>query len=134
MINSIRETPVKVTAGAIALGDYTMLTHNVGRASADVTILKGIQNKDLISLRWDADFIVEVTEENRAKYGYKIAAGALGAILLGPIGLLIGALGAGSSKVIHLAVSLKDGRGFTVEVEPKEWALIRLICKDQILT
>jgi len=124
---------MKVTAGAIPLGDYAMLTHNVGRPSGDVTILNGIQNKNLISLRWDSEFIVEVTEENRQKYSSKISAGALGAVLLGPIGLLIGAIGAGNSKVIHLAVSLKDGRGFTLEVDPKEWAIIRLVCKDQIL-
>lgn len=64
-----------------------------------------------------------VTAENSMSIGKKLGWGIAGAVLLGPIGAIIGGVAGGNSKTRIVAVSFSDGRkalikGSAKEVEP----------------
>jgi hypothetical protein len=64
-----------------------------------------------------------VTDANRASVGRKLGWGIGGAVLLGPVGAVIGALAGGNMKEQAVAVVFKDGRkvmlkGKRSELEP----------------
>ncbi|WP_185982978.1 hypothetical protein [Aureimonas mangrovi] len=72
-----------------------------------------------IALEEVAEFDV-VTEENKASIAGKLGWGALGAIALGPLGLLAGVLGGGNRQERIISVSFKDGRKALLKGTSKE--------------
>lgn len=61
-----------------------------------------------------------VTDENRASVGRKLGWGVGGAILLGPVGAVIGALAGGNMKEQAVAITFKDGRKVMLKGKRKE--------------
>lgn len=61
-----------------------------------------------------------LTEESKSSIMGKAGWGAIGAIALGPLGLLAGVLGGGHSKEICVACEFTDGRKFIATVSPSE--------------
>lgn len=51
-----------------------------------------------------------VTEENKASIMGKVGWGAVGALALGPLGLLAGVLGGGNKRDRVMAIEVRDGR------------------------
>ncbi len=60
-----------------------------------------------------------VTSENSTSVVGKAAWAATGTVLLGPIGLLAGALGGGNKSITQVLVTLTDDRSFLIEGKPK---------------
>lgn len=70
------------------------------------------------------DHIISVevlTEESKTSIMGKAGWGALGAIALGPLGLLAGVLGGGRSKEICVACELDDGRKIIATASASEY-------------
>lgn len=66
-----------------------------------------------------------ITEETRKSAASGIARGAVGAALLGPVGLLAG-LSAKNKSTVTVAVRFKDGKNSLIEVDEKVYkAFIR---------
>lgn len=89
----------------LSLGTLTLIHKNVkGSIFLDKNYLKSVEI---------------VTEENKKKFigtaGWAIA----GTALLGPIGLIAGALAGGRKKEILVACQLKDGKKFLAVVNSK---------------
>ncbi len=61
-----------------------------------------------------------LTEESKSSIMGKAGWGAIGAIALGPLGLLAGVLGGGRSKEICVACEFDDGRKFIATASPSE--------------
>lgn len=61
-----------------------------------------------------------VTEENHKSIAGKLGWGAVGAVTLGPLGLLAGVLGGGNRQSMVVAVAFKDGRKVLLQGKPKE--------------
>ena len=61
-----------------------------------------------------------LTEESKTSILGKAGWGAVGAIALGPLGLLAGVLGGGRSKEICVACELDDGRKFIATASASE--------------
>ncbi|WP_142849785.1 hypothetical protein [Telmatospirillum sp. J64-1] len=66
-----------------------------------------------------------LTEENKKKVAGTLGWAAVGAIALGPIGALGGALLGGRSKEVCFAASLKNGRKFMATTDMKTWQKIQ---------
>jgi len=62
-----------------------------------------------------------MTEESKTSILGKAGWGAVGAIALGPLGLLAGVLGGGRSKEICVACELDDGRKFIATASASEY-------------
>ena len=62
-----------------------------------------------------------LTEESKTSILGKAGWGAVGAIALGPLGLLAGVLGGGRSKEICVACELDDGRKFIATASASEY-------------
>lgn len=69
-----------------------------------------------------------VTDEHRKSAKSGIARGAVGGILLGPIGLLAGGLSAKSKGIYTVAIQFKDGKRSLLEVDDKIYKSIVRAC------
>lgn len=61
-----------------------------------------------------------ISADDKASITGKAVAGAAGMLLLGPVGLLAGALGAGNKRLRTVVLIFKDGRKALVECKPEE--------------
>lgn len=75
----------------------------------------------IINLEKEATEIEVVNEQNAKSIAGMAGAAAIGAVLLGPLGVLGGALIGGNRKVIHFAVCLRDGKRVIGEIGNKDW-------------
>ncbi|MEW5686614.1 MAG: hypothetical protein AB1942_16985 [Pseudomonadota bacterium] len=70
----------------------------------------------------------QVTEEKFAAWGKKAVVGTLGAVALGPVGLVAGALIAGNKKKWLALLTFKDSRKLVLECNPDQyralWSLL----------
>lgn len=69
-----------------------------------------------------------ITEENKHSIMGKAGWGALGAIALGPLGLLAGVLGGGHSKEICVACKFDDGRTLMATISSSEYQDLLKYC------
>lgn len=76
--------------------------------SSDVMPLDQIESVDL------------VTQENKTSVLGKAGWGAVGAIALGPLGLLAGVLGGGNKSMMIMAVKFKNGRKVLLQGKSKD--------------
>ena len=77
----------------------------------------------LSSVGYTAEEVVsvqQVTQENSRSLMSKAGWGAVGAVALGPVGLLAGLLGAGNRTSLVLAVEFKDGKRALIQGQSKE--------------
>ena len=61
-----------------------------------------------------------VTQENKTSVLGKAGWGAVGAIALGPLGLLAGVLGGGNKSMMIMAVKFKNGRKVLLQGKSKD--------------
>lgn len=61
-----------------------------------------------------------INEENQKSIAGKLGWGAVGAIALGPLGLLAGVLGGGNKNIMVVAVSFRDGRKVLLQGKSNE--------------
>ena len=72
----------------------------------------------------DVDELDEVSEENKVKVLGAAGWGTVGALALGPVGLLAGLILGGRGKQVVFAVKFNDGKRALVEVNQKVWKKI----------
>ena len=72
----------------------------------------------------DVDELDEVSEENKVKVLGAAGWGTVGALALGPVGLLAGLVLGGRGKKVVFAVKFNDGKRALVEVNQKVWKKI----------
>lgn len=92
---------------------------NVIRTATDIQFQNSAWKFEKIPLRDVSSFDI-VTENNRASIMGKVGWGALGAVALGPIGLLAGVLGGGNKKDRVMAISFSDGRKVLLKGDAKD--------------
>lgn len=79
----------------------------------------GVDFKTLIPLdKFSVDSYEVITEDTRKSAVSGVARGAVGAALLGPVGMLAG-LSAKNKSVVTLAVRFKDEKNSLIEVDEK---------------
>lgn len=72
---------------------------------------------DTYELKDNIAKVEQITEENKTKVLSKAGWTTLGAVALGPVGLLAGLLFGGNTKYICMAVKLKSGQEFLAECD-----------------
>lgn len=70
--------------------------------------------------------IEPITEENRTSVLGKVAWGAAGSLLLGPVGLLAGVLGGGNSKQQLALLTFRDNRSAMVKLTGKDMEFLTI--------
>ncbi len=102
-------------------GDYQ--GHSVMQGFDQPFILLGIKNRIDIDKNTVADY--EVLDETKSKSAISAAGrGLLGGLLLGPAGMLAGALTTKSKGTHIVAIEFKDGRKSLLEVDDKTYKAI----------
>ena len=81
----------------------------------------GFFKSETIDLTKQLVEIQQITEENKQSILSKAGWGTLGAVALGPVGLLAGLLLGGRSKEICAACRLDDGRAFIALIDLKTY-------------
>lgn len=76
---------------------------------------------DTYDLKNNISQIEQITEDNKNKVLSKAGWSTLGAIALGPVGLLAGLLMGGRTKYVCMAVKLKGGEEFIAECDLKTY-------------
>ena len=114
---------IKLHAGSFLLADQTTLRHNFGIGNKFVSILhKGVfhlveggDDGDHRLVKIEMGEVVsckKASEEDAVNMTSAAGLGVAGAVLLGPVGLLGGALLGGLNKKVTYIVEFKDGRRF----------------------
>lgn len=85
---------------------------------------EGILNRQELSVRNDLIQWSRITEENKQKIGATLGWGALGAILLGPLGFALGAFLGGRKKYIYVAASFVNDKKCVLELTPDDYNLL----------
>ena len=83
-----------------------------------ITLRKGFLRKDRLPVKEVATVEI-VTQQNETSAGGKVAWGTAGALALGPVGLLAGAMIGGNHNLTTLLVRFKDGRAALLQGESK---------------
>lgn len=104
---------MKVLAGDWKAGCGVML------AGPRLQFQRGTFSFDYVAFS-DIDTFDVVTEENRASIFGKVGWGAVGAIALGPLGLLAGVLGGGNRRERVMVMRTIDGRRAMIKGTAKD--------------
>lgn len=83
-----------------------------------LTITKGFRC-NFVELTGNIQSLEIITEENKKKFIGTAGWGLVGAVALGPLGLLAGVLAGGNKKEICVACELKTGQKFIAVCDPK---------------
>ena len=70
------------------------------------------------------DELGEVSEDNKVRVLGAAGWGTLGAVVLGPVGLLAGLVLGGRGKALVFAVTFNDGKRALIEADQKTWKKI----------
>ncbi len=103
-------------ANKILAGDYTgkPIMFTAGKLIIGVKLFKNMElNKDTV------ESYEIITDDIRKSAASGIARGAVGGVLLGPVGLLGGALSAKNKGTYQIALQFKDGKRSLIEVDDK---------------
>lgn len=65
------------------------------------------------------DKVEIITEESKKRFMHSFGLGAVGGLLLGPLGLLAGVLAGGNKKEVCFACYMKDGKKFMAVADSK---------------
>lgn len=102
----------------VLAGDYKK-DCDVRFAGDRLQIQKGIFSYEYIALVDISDFQI-VTEENKTSILGKVGWGAVGAIALGPLGLLAGVIGGGNRQDRVMALETRDGKRVLLKGNAKD--------------
>lgn len=108
---------MKVIAGDFQEKDGWVFT-NLGMIFGRRTSPGAMTFSEKVPLEGNVESVQVVTEDNKKSLMGAAGWGAVGALALGPVGLLAGLLGGGRHKEVVVAVTLKDGRRFLATVDP----------------
>lgn len=72
----------------------------------------------------DVEEVTVATEDSVKKFGGAAGWGAVGALALGPVGLLAGVILGGNKKEVTFVARFKDGRKFLATVDSKTYGKI----------
>lgn len=112
-------------ANKIIGGDYE--GYSIGTNSGGVVIL--VKSFNIIRLtKEDIQSVELLTEESKKKFLGSAGLGIAGGLLLGPLGLLAGALAGGNKKEICFACHLKDGKKFMAVTDSKVYQKLSSYC------
>ena len=111
---------------AVIAGDY------IGKGIAIVggipNILNGFSASNYVMIdKYAIDVYDVITEDITKSASSGIARGAIGAALLGPVGLLAG-LSAKNKGVYTIAIKFKDGKNSLIEVDEKIYKALVKAC------
>ncbi|MFT9495869.1 hypothetical protein [Anaerosolibacter sp.] len=101
--------------GEYSFGSFTL------RTEKHKIIGETISEKEL-------DVVEVASEENVKKLGGTIGWGAVGGVLLGPVGLLAGLLAGGKKTEVTFIAKFKDGRKMLATTDSKTFTKIRAVC------
>ena len=99
----------------VIAGDY--VGKSITNVSGVVQIFLDRQNYILLD-KFSIDVYDVITEDTRKSAASGIARGAVGAALLGPVGMLAG-LSAKNKSTVTIAIRFKDGKNSLIEVDEK---------------
>ena len=91
----------------------------------------GLLSNEEIKLEGNLVTLEQLTEENKASFLAKAGWGALGNLVLGPIGLAAGLFFAGNEKEITIAGELKDGQKFLAKVDKDTFVDLKALTYKQ---
>lgn len=114
---------IRLHAGSFLLADQTTLRHNFGIGNKFVSILhqgvfhlvEGDEDGNHRLVKIELNEVVtckRASEDDAVNMTSATGLGVAGAVLLGPVGLLGGALLGGLNKKVTYIVEFKDGRKF----------------------
>lgn len=104
----------------VVAGDY--LGKMVGATLGQVYLSVGF-GKNLYLNKTSVETYEVITDEQRKSAASGIARGAVGAALLGPVGLLAG-LSAKNKGTYNVAVKFKDGKNSLIEMDDKIYKVL----------
>ncbi|MFZ5763332.1 MAG: hypothetical protein ACOY8P_10455 [Thermodesulfobacteriota bacterium] len=125
---------IKILAGDLEAGDWCPTHSDFFCRDFNIKPQKSLVNVLLtgfgseIKLAGNIDRVEIMTEENKKKMLSTAAWGAVGALAIGPVGLLAGALSGGNKKEITFACYLKDGRKFMGTTDSKTYTKLQSLC------
>lgn len=108
----------------VIAGDYQ--GSPIGATFGSATIIRGFTDGISIDKHLVEAYEI-ITDEHRKSAVSGVARGAVGAVLLGPIGLLAG-LSAKSKGIYTVALKFKDGKNSLIEVDDKIYKAIIKNC------
>lgn len=108
-------------------GDFP--TDKTEYRNGGLTISTGWFSSDRVKLNGHIKSLDVVTEENKQNLLAKAGWGTLGAVALGPIGLLAGLFMGGKSKSTVFLCVLDDGRRFMAEADTKTYGEFVMMAK-----
>jgi hypothetical protein len=105
----------------VIAGDYQgkQVLCSLGFASISLGLIKSLDlnNKNVKSYEL-------ITDEHRKSAASGVARGIVGGALLGPVGMLAGAVSAKSKGIYQVAVEFNDGKRSLLEVDDKTYKAI----------
>lgn len=99
----------------VIAGDY--VGKGITNVGGVVQIFLDRQNYILLD-KFSIDIYDVITEDTRKSAASGVARGAIGAALLGPVGMLAG-LSAKNKSIVTIAIRFKDGKNSLIEVDEK---------------
>jgi hypothetical protein len=108
-------------------GDFP--TDKTEYRNGGLTISTGWFSSDRVKLNGHIKSLDVVTEENKQNLLAKAGWGTLGAVALGPIGLIAGLFMGGKSKATVFLCVLDDGRRFMAEADAKTYGEFVMMAK-----
>lgn len=109
---------LKILAGDWSAGKYVAVSSPIFGGPKTLLMPKGVFTHERISVE-DVESAEILTQENYSSAAGKVGWGAAGAVALGPIGLLAGAIIGGNRNAITVIVRFKDGRSVMIQGKSK---------------
>ena len=107
----------------VIAGDY--INKGVGGNANIVFISMGFGLKNMLQLdKSTVESYEVITEETSKSAASGVVRGAVGAALLGPIGLLAGGLSAKNKGALTIALRFKDGKNSLLEIDDKKYKVL----------
>lgn len=114
---------MKILGGDWPAGHPAVIKKGFGFKIEGLLLFRGAFSKDLIPLdRIESAELV--TQENQTSVIGKMGWGAVGAVALGPLGLLAGVLGGGNRSMMVMAIKFKDGRKVLLQGKSKDMQVL----------
>ena len=108
----------KVIGGDWPAGNGAQIRTSLWGKPKTITLHKGFFRKDRLSVA-DITAVESVAKENETSTAGKIGWGTAGALALGPVGLLAGAIMGGNHNKTTLLIRFKDGRAALLQGDSK---------------
>lgn len=115
----------QIIAGDFPKGTTLEVSPTVFGAGGSIILTQGFLKR--LKLNGMVERVELVTEENGKSFLETAGWGLAGAAILGPLGLIAGAVAAGKSRTVCFACFLKDGRKFLALADEARY---NAICAD----